>query len=259
MQKPVTVNLLGIDIFALRMEEVLHLCEEHIAKRLPLLLGVVNVAKAINCRKDKQLRKNLADANVVLADGSGIVWLSKLMGKPLPERVAGIDIMYKLFEKADEKHYRVYLLGATDQVIDRTVDVVKENYRGLQVAGYRNGYFGEAEEQKIAQDIRDSVADILLVGMPSPKKENFLSRWRGHMNVPVCHGVGGSFDIVAGVTKRAPQWIQDCGMEWFYRLIQEPRRMWKRYLVTNSIFLVLSIKAIFQARLKRILSPPSGK
>ena len=253
MQKPVIVNLLGIDVFALRMEEVLELCEDHISKRSNLLLGVVNVAKAVNCRKDRQLRESIDCADVVLADGRGVVWLSKLIGQSLPERVAGIDIMYRLFELANQKQYRIYFLGAAQEVIKKVINYVAQNYPGLVVAGYRDGYFAESDEQEVAEDIRKSNSDILFVAVPSPKKERFLRKWRELMNVPVCHGVGGSFDIVAGVTKRAPLWMQNTGLEWFYRLLQEPRRMWKRYLVTNSIFMVLSIKAIFHARLKQIL------
>jgi N-acetylglucosaminyldiphosphoundecaprenol N-acetyl-beta-D-mannosaminyltransferase len=113
----------------------------------------------------------------------------------------------------------------------------------------RDGYFDDTESEAVAKNIKNSKADILLVAMPSPRKENFLAKWYDFMQVPVCHGVGGSFDVMAGITKRAPHWMQDCGLEWFYRLIQEPRRMWKRYLVTNVMFTVLSIDAVIRARL----------
>lgn len=244
-----TVNLLGIDVFAMSMENVLDMCEKTIDERSNLLIGVLNVAKAVNSRKDKRLRKSLDDADIVLADGRGIVWLSKLVGKSLPERVAGIDIMCNLFERCDKKKYRVYFLGAKQEVVEKVVGYVGENHPGLVVAGYHDGYFDESSEKEVADDIRNSNADIIFVAVPSPKKENFLSKWQEHLNVPVCHGVGGSFDVVAGVTKRAPLWMQECGLEWLYRVLQEPRRMWKRYLVTNSIFAGLALKAIVRARL----------
>ena len=249
-----TVNILGIDVYAMRMNEVMELCEESICNRTSLMLGVLNVAKAVNSRKDKDLRNSLDDADVVLADGKGIVWLSRLMGESLPERVAGIDIMYCLLEKANERHYSVYFLGAKDEVVSKVVAFVKETYSGVRIAGYRDGYFDKNEEDFIVDDIYKNNTDILFVAIPSPKKENFLSRWREKLNVPVCHGVGGSFDVVAGITKRAPVWIQNCGMEWFFRLVQEPHRMWKRYLVTNTIFSFLSLKEIFRARFKEIVS-----
>ena len=247
-----TVDLLGIRIAALTMNDVLRICEEHIAEKNPLLLSVVNVAKLVNSRKDAELRKSIMEADIILADGLPIVWLSKLIGDPLPERLAGIDIMYRLLERASQNNYGVYFLGAERSIIQSVVQTVKQRYSGVRIAGYRDGYFGESESKEIAEEIRNSSADILLVAMSSPKKENFLRNWRKFMNVPVCHGVGGSFDILGGAIKRAPFWVQRYGLEWLYRLIQEPRRMWKRYLVTNIIFIKLSLEAILRARLARL-------
>lgn len=247
-----TVNLLGVRICALRMDEVLSICEEHISKKSPLLLGVVNVAKLVRCRKNAQLRKSLMDADIVLADGLPIVWLSKLIGNPLPERVAGINIMYQLLECSSKMNYRVYFLGAEKEVVQEVVHIVEKEYPGLRIAGYRDGYFEKSESREVAEEIKNSLADIIFVAISSPEKENFLRNWRDFMNVPVCHGVGGSFDVLAGVTKRAPVWMQRCGLEWLFRLIQEPRRMWKRYLVTNTIFIKLSFEAILRARVGKL-------
>lgn len=249
------INLLGMDIHALHMNEVLCICEEQISKRGSLLLGVVNVAKIVKCRNNRELRKSLEQSDIVLADGLPIVWLSKIIGKPLPERVAGIDIMSQLLKRSSEKNYRVYFLGAAQQVIEKVIETVRKEYPGIQIAGYRDGYFEESEAEEVADEIKNSSADILFVAISSPKKENFLRRWRHHMNVPICHGVGGSFDVVAGITKRAPAWMQRCGLEWFYRLGQEPWRMWKRYLVTNTIFVVIAINAILKAAFLRLCSP----
>ncbi|MHC4423500.1 MAG: WecB/TagA/CpsF family glycosyltransferase [Planctomycetota bacterium] len=234
------------------METVLDIAREHIANRRRLLVGVVNVAKIVNMRRDLVLRSGLEEADLVLADGAPIVWLSRMLGKPLPERVAGIDIMHRLLQEANDKRYRVYFLGAKPNVLQKVIWHVMKEYPELCVAGYRDGYFSEAEEKDVAGDVRNSRADILFVGISSPKKENFLRRWHGQMSVPVCHGVGGSFDILAGVTKRAPIWMRRCGLEWLYRVIQEPRRMWKRYLTTNTIFLKVSLQAIIQDRFSKL-------
>jgi len=250
------VDLLGIRVAVLRMNELLRICEEHITAKSSLLLSVVNVAKLVNCRKDGELRKSVMDADIVLADGLPIVWLSKLIGDPLPERLAGIDIMYGLLERASRKNYSVYFLGAQESIVQKVVQTVNQQYPGLCIAGYRDGYFAESDSKEVAQEIRNSSADILLVAISSPKKENFLRDWRKFMNVPVCHGVGGSFDILAGATKRAPFWVQRYGFEWLYRLIQEPRRMWKRYLVTNAIFMKLSLEAILRAKLRLSRATP---
>lgn len=247
-----TVNLLGIRICALRMEEVLSICEKHISKKSPLLLGVLNVAKLVNCRKNVELRKSLMDADLVLADGLPIVWLSKLIGDPLPERIPGIDVMYQLLELSSRKNYSIFFLGARKKVVQKVAQIIQKDYPNVRIAGYRDGYFEESESREVAEEIKNSLADIVFVGITSPKKENFLRNWRDFTNVPVCHGVGGSFDVLADVTKRAPFWMQKCGLEWLYRLIQEPRRMWKRYLVTNTIFIKLSLEAIIRARFSRL-------
>jgi len=246
-----TSRILGIDVFAMRMEQLIELADRCIQSREPLLIGVVNVAKLVNARKDPELKLALQEADVILADGAPVVWLSRMIGQGLPERLAGIDIMFELFELADRKGYGVYLLGAKPEVLEKVVEVVRRDYPHLRIAGYHHGYFSPDEEPAIAAEIRDSGADILFVAISPPKKELFLRKWRQQLGVPVCHGVGGSFDVMAGVTKRAPQWMQKCGLEWFYRLIQEPRRMWKRYLITNTIFLKLCVAEFVRAQLAR--------
>jgi len=246
------VNVLGIDVFSVRMAQLLNICEEHIDSKKTLLLGVVNVAKLVNYRKNVELQRSLMEADIVLADGLPIIWLSRMLGDPLPERVTGIDIMYELLKEADKKHYRVYFLGAKPEVLQTMIKTIQKDYLGIPIAGYRDGYFDKDEEQDVAKNIKDSHADILFVGISSPKKENFLKNWLNFIDVPICHGVGGSFDILAGVTNRAPIWMQKCGLEWLYRLIQEPRRMWKRYLITNMIFIKLCFEAVLRARFGKL-------
>lgn len=244
------ITLLGMPIHQIRMSELLDYCEQAIEKKEHLVLGMVNVAKLVNCRKDPQLFKSVAEANIIAADGQGVVWLSRLTGQPLPERVAGIDVMYGLMERAAIGRYRVFFLGAKPKVVNVVAHKAELTYPGLQVAGICDGYFDvEKDGQRIAEQIRDSKADILFVAITPPKKEIFMDRWKEVINVPVCHGVGGSFDVFAGVVKRAPVWMQKMGLEWFYRVLQEPRRMWKRYFVTNSLFIILGIKEIMRFRL----------
>jgi len=246
------VDILGLPVNSLTMEDVLRRADQSVASRKQLLLGVINAAKVVNARKNACLKQSLQQANLILADGVPIVWLSRLMGFGLPERIAGIDIMYKLLELSSEKNYAVYFLGAKPDVLRKVIEFVQNNYPGLRIAGFRDGYFKQSEEKEVAEEIRESKADILFVAMSSPKKENFLEKWHRFTLVPICHGVGGSFDIIAGITKRAPAWMQKCGLEWLYRVIQEPARMWKRYLVTNTIFIKLSFGAIVRARFSRL-------
>jgi len=151
-------------------------------------------------------------------------------------------------ELADKKRYRVYFLGARQNILEDLLSYVSKTYPNLVIAGARNGYYSETDEPEIAAAIKQSEADIIFIGITSPKKEIFLLKWKNELGVSICHGVGGSFDVLAGKVERAPELLQRYGLEWLYRVYQEPRRMWKRYLVTNSKFIWRSIKPIFLAR-----------
>ena len=242
------VNLCDVTLDALSMPEVVARAEQALHNRARLNISVVNVAKLVNMRRDPLLRESVTSGDLILADGMPLVWLSRLVGRPLPERVAGIDLMYELLQLADQRVLRVFLLGARPETLSRVVAIVQQRYPRLVIAGTRDGYFPDNEAEAVAQAVRDSRPDILVVAMSSPKKELFMRKWAQYMSVPVVHGVGGAFDVVAGVTRRAPRWMQSSGLEWFYRLIQEPRRMWKRYLVTNVRFLGLALREIFSRR-----------
>ena len=228
--------LFGIPIYAMNMEQALACIDEAITTRKRLQIGVVNAAKIVNMQRDEMLRRDVLSSDLILADGIAVVWASRLLGRPLPERVAGIDIMMGMLRKGNERGYRVYCLGATDEVLDKVIERIRVDFPGVVVAGKNNGYFTEAEEEAVADDIAKARPDILLVAITSPKKEKFLARWSHRLDIPVCHGVGGSFDVMAGKVQRAPEAWQRLGLEWLYRVKQEPRRLWKRYLVTNTLF-----------------------
>jgi N-acetylglucosaminyldiphosphoundecaprenol N-acetyl-beta-D-mannosaminyltransferase len=190
----------------------------------------------------------VADADIINADGMGIVWGAKILGKKLPERVAGIDVFTNLLKIAEEKGYPVYFFGATDEVLKNMITNIKNLHPKIRIAGYRNGYYKEIESKKIAQNIKKSKAQILFVGISSPMKERFIKNQLKNTGVSFAMGVGGSFDVLSGKTKRAPKWMQNIGLEWFYRLIQEPRRMTGRYAVTNTKFIMLIIKEKFNKK-----------
>jgi N-acetylglucosaminyldiphosphoundecaprenol N-acetyl-beta-D-mannosaminyltransferase len=185
--------------------------------------------------------------DLINADGQSIVWASRFLGGYLPERVAGADLMQELVALAYQKKYKCFFLGAKEEIVKRVVDIYTEKYGPEVIAGYRNGYFNKEEEAQVAKQISDSGAQLLFVAITSPKKENFMYQYRDLLSkVNFTMGVGGTFDVVAGFTKRAPKWMQNIGMEWFYRFIQEPGRMWKRYLVGNSKFIWLVLKKKFR-------------
>lgn len=234
--------LFGIPVQAVTMPEVLERVDRAISTREKLDIGVVNAAKIVNMRKDKSLSDAVLSSGEIYADGMSVVWASRVLNQPLPERVAGIDLMLSILGQGRDRGYKVYCLGAKQSVLDVVVDTFRREFSGISIVGSHHGYFDSDDEKAIAHEIRDSDADILFVAMTSPKKEQFIARWSAVMNVPVVHGVGGSFDVVAGVVKRAPALWQSLGLEWLYRVIQEPRRLFMRYLITNTAFVVMVVR-----------------
>lgn len=242
---PAARRLFGIPVHDVTMDGVLAIAEAAIARRRRrLLIGVVNAAKVVNMRRDESLRQAVLSADVILADGMSVVWAARLLGQRLPERVTGIDLMIRLLARGNERGWRVFLLGATDEVLETVAAQLATTNPNLRLVGWRNGYYQPEEEAAVARQIADARPDMLFVAMSSPKKEVFLGRWAAEMGVPVCHGVGGAFDVLAGKVQRAPRGWQSLGMEWLYRVVQEPRRMWKRYLVTNTIFCGLLLREL---------------
>ncbi len=235
--------VLGVPVHAMALGQVVELLDGVIERKQPLQVGVVNAAKVVNMYRDPKLKEDVLSSDLILADGAAVVWASKILGQPLPERVAGIDLMYELFRKGSEKGYKIYCLGATEEVSAEIEQRVHRDYPGVELVGRHHGYFGRDDEEMIAQKIAEANPDILFVAMTSPKKEHFLARWSETIKVPVTHGVGGSFDVMAGKVQRAPDLWQKWGLEWLYRVKQEPRRLWKRYFVTNALFIWMVIKA----------------
>jgi len=226
------------------MLETIEIVDHSITKGEQLHHVVVNAGKIVSMQKNLKLKRSVNESDLINADGQAVVWASKILGTPLKERVAGIDLMTNLVELAHEKHYKIFFFGAKEAVVKSVVDKYTDQYSSNIIAGYRNGYFKKEEEQEIARQISDSGANILFVAISSPTKENFLYQNKKLLKkVNFIMGVGGSFDVVAGHVKRAPLWMQNIGLEWFYRFAQEPRRMWKRYLIGNIKFITLVIKS----------------
>ena len=241
-------ELFGIPIQAATLDKALDRVDAAISDRENLHIGVVNAAKIVNMGRDPALAQSVIASDAIYADGMSVVWASRILRQPLPERVAGIDLMHGILRRGNDKAYRVFCLGARPEVLAKVCQRFRSQYPGIVIAGSHDGYFDQGEEESIATKIRDSRPDVLFVAITSPKKENFMARWAEYIDVPVVHGVGGSFDVVAGLVKRAPAAWQDLGLEWLYRVMQEPGRLWKRYLVTNSRFLLLVIKELFGSK-----------
>lgn len=226
----------------LSMQETIDIIDDSIRDRKSLQHIVVNAAKLVNMQEDEELYQSVVDSDIINADGMAVVWAAGFLGTPLPERVAGVDLMQELVILASKKNYRIFFFGGREEVVKEVVRKYTNVFGKEIIAGYRNGYFNKDEEPNIAAQIAESKADILFVAISSPTKEIFLNTYKERLKVPFIMGVGGSFDVVAGKVKRAPLWMQKSGLEWFYRFLQEPGRMWKRYLVTNSLFLYYILK-----------------
>jgi N-acetylglucosaminyldiphosphoundecaprenol N-acetyl-beta-D-mannosaminyltransferase len=254
-----THDLLGVPIAGVTMDEAIALVDRAIAARRPLQIGVVNAAKLVHMQRSGELRADVLSSDLVLADGMAVVWAARLLGRPIPERVAGIDLMMQMLARGHARRYRVFCLGATPAVLDAVVARIGSEFPGVVVAGSQHGYFTDDEEAQVAKAVADARPDILLIAMTSPKKERFLARWSPQLDVPVCHGVGGSFDVFAGIVQRAPERWQRLGLEWLYRVKQEPRRLWKRYFTTNSAFVLMVMGALVRQRLGRVArTRPAG-
>ncbi len=244
------VKICDIPVDVLTMGQTIDIIDRAISERKTIHHVVINAAKVVNAQKDEELKKSITDCDIINADGQAIVWASRFLNVPLPERVAGIDLMDELVRLAAKKKYKVFLLGAKEEIVKKVANTYSDKYGPAIIAGYRNGYFKKEEELQVAKQIAESNADILFVAITSPKKEIFLNTYKKEINIPFIMGVGGSFDVVAGFVKRAPVWMQRSGLEWFFRVIQEPKRMWKRYLVGNSEFIYLILKEKFKPKIK---------
>jgi N-acetylglucosaminyldiphosphoundecaprenol N-acetyl-beta-D-mannosaminyltransferase len=208
----------------------------------------VNVAILMMMRSDRRLANFVDRASLVVADGQPLIWASRWLARPLPERVAGVDLMATLAAHAAREQLGIYLMGAKPHVVTAAVSNLKSMYPGLIISGFDSGYFTSAEAIDRVNAIRRSGASILFVGMGVPRQEYFLDEHWSELGVNLAIGVGGSFEIFAKTKKRAPVWVQECGLEWFYRLLQEPRRLWKRYAIANTQFLYLLAKEILHRR-----------
>ena len=237
-------ELLGIPIDILTFDETVGRAADAMERRQLTQHVAINAAKLVKAQHDEELWRDIVESHIVGIDGMGIVWAARLLGIRVPERVAGVDLMERLLALCAERGFHPYLLGARREVVERAVARARGRWPDLQFAGYRDGYFSQDEEQNVVAAIRDAKADCLFIGMPTPRKERFLHLYRDSLNVPFIMGVGGGLDVLAGQVRRAPTAMQNAGLEWLYRIYQEPRRMWWRYASTNFVFAGLVGKAL---------------
>lgn len=243
-------EIFGCWIDRVDMDGAVALCERSLRERQGVQHVAVNAAKLVAMRSDAQLREIVNGCELITADGQAVVWAARLLGDPLPCRVAGIDLMHRLFELADAKRLGIYILGAHADVLERAIGRIRVLHPNLRIVGWRDGYFDDSEQQTVVEEIASAAPDMLFVAISSPRKERFIAIHRDALKVPFAMGVGGAIDVVAGVTARAPRWMQRAGMEWLWRLAQEPRRLLRRYLRTNALFIALTARGVLARALR---------
>jgi N-acetylglucosaminyldiphosphoundecaprenol N-acetyl-beta-D-mannosaminyltransferase len=236
MEQEMRAEFLGARIDLLTLEETVQRAIDAMLTRKPTHHVALNVAKLVNMRRNDELKRDVNESHIVGVDGMGIVWGARALGIEVPERVSGVDLMERLLEVCSQLEFRPYFLGATQEVLERAFLAALDRWPGLSIAGARNGYFSPEEEERVVEDIRASKPDCLFIAMPTPRKERFLRKHRETLGIPFIMGVGGSLDVLAGHVNRAPARMQRAGLEWLYRVYQEPRRMWWRYANTNAVY-----------------------
>ncbi|XVX19508.1 WecB/TagA/CpsF family glycosyltransferase [Actinomycetota bacterium] len=243
------IDVLGVELDPLTAEEAVDEVVAAAVNGEGGRMSTVNVAVTMMSRNEPVLTDYLRSSRWAVADGQPVVWLSKATGEPLPERVGGIDLIDPVCARAAREDFPVYLLGASEEVVAATAERMEAAHPGLEVH-WADGYFGPGEAADRARAIAATGARVLFVGMGVPRQERFLLEQWELLGNPVAIGVGGSFDVLAGRVSRAPGWMQRAGLEWAYRLAQEPGRLWRRYLVTNSMFLGAAAREIVRRRLR---------
>lgn len=245
---PSRITFFGANVDILSLEEVIARAEDAMQRKQPIRHTALNVAKLVNMRSDPELAHDVNSSDLVGIDGQGIVYGLRLFGVRSATRVAGIDLFYALLDHCAQTGRRPFILGAKQEVLEEAVATAKDRYPGLEFAGFRNGYFTAADEEEIVAQISGARADCLFVAMPTPRKERFLNAFADRLDTPFIMGVGGSVDVLAGHVSRAPVWMQQIGLEWFHRMVKEPRKMVGRYARTNSAYALLLARRLVSGK-----------
>lgn len=236
-----SVNLLGLKIDRVSMGEALETIERHIAEKSPCHVVTADASMVVQARRDPELAAIVQNAHLVTPDGAGLLWASKLLGCRILHRVSGVDLVAELARLSARRGYRLYLFGAGPEIASFAAMNLQERFAGAQIAGTRHGFFTPEDEPEIVREIASTKPDVLLVALGIPKQEKFIARYKNELGASVLIGVGGSFDVYSGRVKRAPVWMQKKGLEWAYRLWQNPRKIGK--VMTLPQFALLAIRA----------------
>ncbi|BBB93058.1 MAG TPA: WecB/TagA/CpsF family glycosyltransferase [Methylomusa anaerophila] len=218
-------TVLDVKIDSVTMNSALSIAERFIAEKKPHMIATANAEMVMLAHQDSELAGILGQSDLVLPDGAGVVWAARYLGYTMPERVAGYDFTQQLLARSAEKGYRVYMFGSKPEIIEKARENAITRYPGLNIVGVRHGYYTAADEQAIIDDVIAKNPDILLVALGIPKQEKWIAKNMYTLKIPINIGVGGTFDGMAGVVKRAPLWMQQANLEWLFRLLLQPQRI----------------------------------
>jgi N-acetylglucosaminyldiphosphoundecaprenol N-acetyl-beta-D-mannosaminyltransferase len=241
LMKAETVSLFGVRVSKMNMKQTVAFLADAVRRRLVTHVVTANPIMFMTGFEDESFYRMLQNADLVVPDGAGLVWAAERVGKPVAERVAGFDLIQELFRLGAAEGWRVYLLGASQEVIEAAREQIEILYPGLRIVGCRNGFFGPEEDESVVQGITEAAPDVLLVGRSTYTQDPWIAKYREQLKIPVMMGIGGSFDVMSGRLKRAPGWMRRLRLEWLYRLAQEPSR-WQRMLVLPAFALKVMIR-----------------
>jgi len=255
MEKFKRINILGFDIDRITYNELLTEIENFIKEKKPHTIVLLNPYLILEARRHPDYSEYIKKADIVTADGFGLLLAAKFIGESFPERVTGTDIMPLIGELSQKKKYKIFLIGGEPGISEKAKQKYEEKFPGINIVGTYHGFFSKEEEANIVNEIKIKKPDILVVCMGAYTQEMFIKKYLYELNVPVCFGNGAALDFMSEKFKRAPKWMQNLGLEWLFRLIQEPGRLWKRYLIGNTMFIFL----IFEELIKRFFEKKRNK
>lgn len=221
------VEILGIGVDPVTMDEAMNFIQGFIAEGVPRLVVTADAAGIVAAQSDAQWRSIMETADLVTPDSVGVLWAAERRGDPIPQRVSGVDLVEKLVEKSASTKCRLFFLGAAPGVAIAARDALEKKYPGASIVGVHDGFFGESDTKLVVEKVRDAKPDVLLVAMGIPRQEKFIKEHMYEIGAAVNMGVGGSFDVLSGSVKRAPAWLQKLQLEWLWRLIQNPKK-WRK-------------------------------
>lgn len=236
------IPVLDVMIDAVTMNEAVLIVENFIIEKKARLVATANAEMVMMAQNDGELASILSKADLVIPDGAGVVWAARYKGHSVPERVAGFDLVQEILKKSAQKGYRIFFLGSAPGIAAQAKIWAEYQYSGVNITGVRDGYFSFESDSDIINEIKLCKPDILLVALGVPKQEKWLSKNLNQLNIPVSIGVGGSFDVMAGVTERAPMWMQRANLEWLYRLLSQPKRAMRMLALPRFVLSVVLAK-----------------